>query len=510
MISLPLIVGCSLLLFVAYQYIIFPIFVSPLSNIPAAHFTSSFSPGWMLWQRKSHRENRAILAAHQRCGPVVRLGPNEISINCVEGGIRTVYGSFERHNWYTNAFQNYGYGPLMLLYTTNYAYQEGRIPNMVTIKNGKQHSERKRMLSNVYSKSYIQNLEEMKKLSAVIIYDRFLPILHSSATAGTPVEVLELATATTMDFSTAYMFGLSRGTNFLGDAQYREHWIQLYCSPKPYAFWQNELPTLGRFLRNINVFPPFIDHARGEIENWCLELCQAAAAGTSQTPDHDTTDAIVYNQLASRIAKSDVPTHEKTRVIASEMMDQIIAGAETSAVTLTYLMHELSSRPSIQAALRTELLTLSPPIHFPPPGGKPHSEGDTLPSSRTVDELPLLDAIITETLRLHSVNPGPQPRVTPPSTSTIGGYGNIPGGVRVSANAYTLHRNPDVFPSPLTWDPHRWLDASEEAKREMNRWFWAFSSGGRMCIGLHLALHGTYRSGRRGFERKRVSFLRFG
>lgn len=123
MISLPIIVGCFLILILAYQYIIFPIFLSPLSKIPNAHFTSSFSPGWMLWQRKAHHENRAILAAHQRCGPVVRLGPNEISINCVEGGIRTVYGSFDRHNWYTNAFQNYGYSLLILLYTTNHAYQ---------------------------------------------------------------------------------------------------------------------------------------------------------------------------------------------------------------------------------------------------------------------------------------------------------------------------------------------------------------------------------------------------
>lgn len=114
MISLLLIAWGSLLLFLAYQYIIFPVLLSPLSKIPNAHFTSSFSPAWMLWKRKTHHENRAIFAAHERCGPVVRLAPNEISINCIEGGLRTVYGNFERHSWYTNTFQNYGYSPLVL------------------------------------------------------------------------------------------------------------------------------------------------------------------------------------------------------------------------------------------------------------------------------------------------------------------------------------------------------------------------------------------------------------
>lgn len=368
---------------------------------------------------------------------------------------------------------------------------------MVSMGSFKQHSERKRMVSNVYSKTYIQTAEAIKKVSAVTILDKLLPLVHSSAIAGTPVEVLELLTATTMDFSSAYIFGLNKGTNFLGDPQYRKHWLQLYLCRKPYSFWLNELPTLSRFLRKfgINVFPHSIDHAIHETETWCLEMCQAAAeASQSQTqaPDPSTTEAIVYNQLASRIAKSPFPADDQTKVVASEMLDQLIAGAETSAVTLTYLMHELSSRPTLQAELRAELLTLSPPIAFPLPPHHQNSETPRLPLSRTLDGLPLLDALITETLRLHDVNPGPQPRITPAGTSTIGGYADIPAGVRVSANAYTLHRNAGAFPSPGTWDPYRWIRAGEEEEREMRRWWWAFSSGGKMCVGLHLALHGMY------------------
>lgn len=55
------------------------------------------------------QNNRTIQAAHERLGPIVRLGPSEISINCVEGGIKSVYtGGFEKHEWYPRVFGSLG------------------------------------------------------------------------------------------------------------------------------------------------------------------------------------------------------------------------------------------------------------------------------------------------------------------------------------------------------------------------------------------------------------------
>ena len=72
---------------------------------------------------------------------MVRLGPNEISVNCVDGGIRTIYGGgYEKGDWYA-VFNNYG------------------VNNIFSSLQHGPHSARKRMLSNVYAKSTIQSSE---------------------------------------------------------------------------------------------------------------------------------------------------------------------------------------------------------------------------------------------------------------------------------------------------------------------------------------------------------------
>jgi cytochrome P450 len=147
----------------------------------------------------------------------------------------------------------------------------------------------------------------------------------------------------------------------------------------------------------------------------------------------------------------------------------------------------MSRHPELQQKLRDEVLTLSPQIIWPP---KTKEDFD-LPSPKSVDGLPLLHAIIMETLRLHAPIPGMEPRLTPVGGCTLAGYTNIPANVQVSAMAYALHRNEEVFPEPERWDVERWLKPADSADlKEMMRWFWAFGSGGRMCIGSNLAMQG--------------------
>ncbi|KAJ5934264.1 hypothetical protein N7466_003811 [Penicillium verhagenii] len=460
---------------VLYKGIIYPAFVSPLAKIPNAHWSVPISPVWMLWKRYRMQNNRTIQSAHERLGPIVRLGPSELSVNCVDGGIKSVYtGGYEKHEWYPRVF-----GSLDTV-------------SMFTMVGTKTHSIRKRMLSNIYSKSTLQTSPHLKVVSDAVIFDRLLPIIKESVDADQSIDVHDLNMGLTLDFVSGYLFGLRNGTNHLQDHKFRKHWLHMYLCRKPFEFYHQEAPNFAPWMKclGIRIIPKYCDTANAMLDTWALDLC--ARAGDSLDSTDPASEPIVYKQLKQGLDKQDLkagisnpdPNKQKND-IACEMYDQLTAGFETSAVGLTYLFWQLSRHPEIQERLREELLTLDPPISFP--------KSNELPSAKSIDALPLLDAIVTETLRLHAPIPGIQPRVTPAPSCTLAGYDNIPANTRVNAQAYSLHRNPEVFPEPESWEPKRWLKEENSVAdlEERRRWFWAFGSGGRMCVGSNLALQET-------------------
>ena len=115
-----------------------------------------------------------------------------------------------------------------------------------------------------------------------------------------------------------------------------------------------------------------------------------------------------------------------------EAMNVIIAGTDTTGVTLTYLTWAVLQRPKLQKALEEEVTGLA----------EGFTENDLI-------NLPLLNAVIEETLRLYGAAPSSLPRVVPQGGSKLGGD-YIPQGTIVSTQAYTLHRDENIWSNPLT------------------------------------------------------------
>ncbi|KAI4205039.1 MAG: hypothetical protein LQ350_000666 [Teloschistes chrysophthalmus] len=376
------------------------------------------------------------------------------------------------------------------------AWGQKKVENMFSMKENKSHAARKRMLSNVFSKSFLQSSKDALEMTRLIVFDRLLPTLDSSAVKDSPVEVYELNYGTTMDFVSSYLFGVSNDANFILDVEMRKRFLGWYWGRPDHSFWIQELPRLTQIFRSIgiNLVPKWVHAANAEIEAWLLGKCQAAEQTINAASEYSEkahgTHPIVYGQLRDSVKKSrtesgsgektDCSVQEET-LIASELLDHVGAGMDTSGITLTYIYWEMSRNPELQDRLRKELLTLSPTLEM--------RNRSTLPSARSVDALPLLHAIVMETLRRHGAIPGSQPRITPSTPTSVAGSPPLPGGVRISAQAYSLHRNEQVFPEPEAWRPERWLDADPSQKEKMMRWFWAFGSGPRMCVGSNLAMH---------------------
>lgn len=139
------------------------------------------------------------------------------------------------------------------------------------------------------------------------------------------------------------------------------------------------------------------------------------------------------NLFGQMLAASD--DFEKAALTDRDVQDEagnlIIAGSDTTAVTLTYVVWAVLRNPALQSRLEDEVAGLSPDL-----------------SLTELEGARIMNSVIEETLRLYGAAPGALPRTVPEQGWTIDGH-NIPAGTEVSTQAYTLHRDPRVFQDPL-------------------------------------------------------------
>lgn len=105
----------------------------------------------------------------------------------------------------------------------------------------------------------------------------------------------------------------------------------------------------------------------------------------------------------------------------------LLAGSDPTAISLTFLLWCVLSRPEVQKQVETEVATL---------------EGEV--TDLACERLPILNAVIDESLRLYGAAPGCMPRSPPPGGATVGGY-FIPENAVVVTQNWSLQRNLDVW-----------------------------------------------------------------
>ena len=159
-------------------------------------------------------------------------------------------------------------------------------------------------------------------------------------------------------------------------------------------------------------------------------------------------------------------TDEQTH---AEISNLVFAGTDTTGTTLTYLFWELACNQNWQDQLRDELRNVSATAKY-----------------QTLKDLPILDAVVHEGLRLHPPVPASLPRIVPSSGGQLCGY-FVPPKAIVSMQCYTTQRDPKVFPNPAVFAPDRWLSKTGPTE-DMKSIFMPFSKGTRGCLGSHLAM----------------------
>ncbi|KAI5466371.1 cytochrome P450 [Mariannaea sp. PMI_226] len=184
------------------------------------------------------------------------------------------------------------------------------------------------------------------------------------------------------------------------------------------------------------------DHAQRTVAKIYMDTIKERRAKDEDDSEHDMMKHLMNSTYKNGVK---VPDHE----IAHMMIALLMAGQHSSSSTSSWIMLRLAQYPHIMEELYQEQVQVL---------------GADLPPLQWEDlaKLPLNQAIIKETLRLHAPIHSIMRAVKQPMA--------VPGTKYVVPTSHTLLAAPGVsasdpvyFPNPDQWDPHRWLEGSANA-----------------------------------------------
>jgi len=168
----------------------------------------------------------------------------------------------------------------------------------------------------------------------------------------------------------------------------------------------------------------------------------------------------VVSVLLAAKERGDLSTAE----VRDNLTALLLAGHDSTALTLTYAWYELSRHPEVRASLVEESRAVT----------------DGLPDTDDFDALERTRNVLREVLRLYP----PTWTVNREATGTVAldGY-EIPEGGQVMLPQWVVHRDERFWEASETFDPSRWEGETDRPEYA----YFPFGGGPRHCIGMRFA-----------------------
>lgn len=204
--------------------------------------------------------------------------------------------------------------------------------------------------------------------------------------------------------------------------------------------------------------------------------------------------------ILSLLVKANTSEGSATQLTDGEMLAQmrtiLLAGHETSATSLCWVLLELARHPEVQARLRAEICSTKQGIHA-------HGRSDF--TAADLESMPYLSAVLKECMRFHpavyqnyrqaardDVLPLSKPIKT--STGDLITELPIPKGMKIIISIAGYNRNQEMFGDDAhIFNPERWLRKDADKKKAPSLGVYGnlltFAGGVRTCIGWRFALY---------------------
>ncbi|KFA77756.1 hypothetical protein S40288_00506 [Stachybotrys chartarum IBT 40288] len=377
-----------------------------------------------------------IHGLHQKYGPMVRIAPDQIAV-CDLAAVKEIYHvkeTYTKSPWYSNVAST-------------------KEPNIFNTHHVDIHRRHRKLLSGPMSETSLSTLMPVIQGKVDLAIQRMKEEMEARGAADVLKWCLFMAT----DVVGTLTFGDSFRLLELGK---KNEYVKDLEAVGPMAALRGTFPTLVSYTSRLPL--PMFERFHRATHN-LRRYAEESLRVHENLVRSDSTR--IQRSLFTGIFKAQSEEKLTFPEVRSNAQAYIIAGSDTTSNTLTYLIWTVCKNPDIKKKLVEELRTLPDKYEY-----------------THLRSLPYLHQVVQEVLRLYSAAPSMLPRIVPPEGASFCGYSLEPG-TTVATQAYTMHRDPVIFPDPERFDPERWAEPSKAMKDA----FMAFGRGSRVCIGLHLA-----------------------
>ncbi|QSZ35469.1 hypothetical protein DSL72_008339 [Monilinia vaccinii-corymbosi] len=462
--------------FLVYQIglVLYRLYFSPIAKFPGPKLAAAslwYEFYYDVWLEGQYTFK--IRELHRVYGPIIRISPHQLHV-------------------YDPVFYEELYSQHKVRHKYKYFLDRFQLPlSGFGSVDHKLHRARRAALNKYLSKQTVARLEPM----LLDMLDKLCGRIEEFREKGEKLDMRVVYQCFSTDVITLY--ALNRSWNHLDSPNFSPLWVETIA----------ETVKMGHLLTQF----PIIFPIALALPRWFLQIAKPGFAlllDFRKAIEVDTQNIIEGNYkfdpdkgnglqetIVHALLESDeIPPLEKEyQRLFEEAFVIIGAGSDTVSNMLTNTHFHLLDNPTLLHTLRDELKQVMPDRH-------------ARASLKDLEGLPFLNAVVNEGLRLSYGISTRLPRISPFEVMMYKEW-EIPAGTPVSMTSIHLHQDPTIFPSPLTFNPHRWLLSlspspsspsssptspttpthPQTLNKPLEKYLVAFGKGSRACAGLNLA-----------------------
>ena len=427
-------------------------FFHPLAKVPGPFLAATTKLYQSYYNRRFYLQ---IERLHQQYGPIVRITPNEVHLADPENYDRIYYMGSK-------------YGKSANFYNALCVPQStfGTPPNDI-------HKIRRGALNPMFSRQKVLELEAIVQSKAAKVCRR----MQEGIDAGRAVDLHHAFRSVSVDVISDFAF--DRCYDFLDQPDLGATFFEMARGIGPAMWVFQQFPSFQAVaLATPPWMAPYLSTPLGYVTGMQMECVRQVEDVKQRMADgKDVGRQTIFTTLLNGENKPEGYRIPTTWQLKDEAYSVLVAAADTTGNAMTVAAFNVLNNPAIYAKLVAEL-----EAKFP-------SQTEHLPFVE-LEKLPYLTAVIKEGLRLSFGVVGRLPRTVPPGGATLSGH-YIPAGHIVSMSSWLMHRNPEIFPNPMTFDPERWMQGAEQF-HHLEHHMVPFGRGSRQCVGMPLAYSELY------------------